>query len=67
MALNFQLVKVQDLTLTIELTKILTYVFDSLYAYVEFRKVKPMDYKLVQAANFCVIVWVLLKLRGIFL
>lgn len=35
----------------IELTKILTSVFNTLYAYVEFRKVKPIDYKLFQAAD----------------
>ena len=38
----------------IELTKILTSVFNTLYAHVEFRKVKPVDYKLFQAADlFC--------------
>ena len=35
----------------IELTKILTSVFNTLYAHVEFRKVKPVDYKLFQAAD----------------
>lgn len=35
----------------IELTKILTSVFHSLYAHVEFRKVKPVDYKLFQVAD----------------
>ena len=35
----------------IELTKILTSVFSSLYTHVEFRKVKPVDYKLFQIAD----------------
>ena len=35
----------------IELTKILTTVFGSLYTHVEFRKVKPVDYKLFQVAD----------------
>ena len=35
----------------IELTKILTSVFNYLYTYVEFRKVKPIDYKLFQIAD----------------
>lgn len=35
----------------IELTKILTSVFSTLYAHVEFRKVKPVDYKLFQVAD----------------
>ena len=35
----------------IELTKILTSVFNTLYVHVEFRKVKPVDYKLFQAAD----------------
>ncbi len=35
----------------IELTKILTSVFSSLYTHVEFRKVKPIDYKLFQIAD----------------
>ena len=35
----------------IELTKILTSVFNTLYAHVEFRKVKPVDYKPFQAAD----------------
>jgi hypothetical protein len=35
----------------IELTKILTSVFSTLYAHVEFRKVKPSDYKLFQVAD----------------
>ncbi len=35
----------------IELTKILTSVFNTIYAHVEFRKVKPIDYKLFQAAD----------------
>lgn len=35
----------------IELTKILTSVFSTLYTHVEFRKVKPMDYKLFQIAD----------------
>ncbi|MCM1160667.1 MAG: DUF3800 domain-containing protein [Roseburia sp.] len=35
----------------IELTKILTSVFNTLYAHVEFRKVKPVDYKLFQVAD----------------
>lgn len=35
----------------IELTKILTSVFSTLYAHVEFRKVKPIDYKLFQIAD----------------
>ncbi len=34
-----------------ELTKILTSVFSTLYAHVEFRKVKPVDYKLFQVAD----------------
>lgn len=36
----------------IELTKILISVFTSLLPYVEFRKVKPSEYKLFQAADF---------------
>ena len=35
----------------IELTKILTSVFNALYTHVEFRKVKPADYKLFQVAD----------------
>ncbi|MBQ8590637.1 MAG: DUF3800 domain-containing protein [Firmicutes bacterium] len=35
----------------IELTKILTSVFSTLYSNVEFRKVKPVDYKLFQIAD----------------
>jgi hypothetical protein len=35
----------------IELTKILTSVFNTLYTHVEFRKVKPVDYKLFQVAD----------------
>lgn len=35
----------------IELTKILSSVFSTLYAHVEFRKVKPADYKLFQVAD----------------
>lgn len=35
----------------IELTKILTSVFNTLYAHVEYRKVKPVDYKLFQVAD----------------
>lgn len=35
----------------IELTKILISVFNTLYAHVEFRKVKPVDYKLFQVAD----------------
>ena len=35
----------------IELTKILTSVFRTLYTHVEFRKVKPVDYKLFQIAD----------------
>ena len=35
----------------IELTKILTSVFSTLYTHVEFRKVQPIDYKLFQVAD----------------
>ena len=35
----------------IELTRILTSVFSTLYAHVEFRKVRPVDYKLFQVAD----------------
>lgn len=35
----------------LELTKILTSVFNTLYTHVEFRKVKPVDYKLFQIAD----------------
>ena len=35
----------------IELTKILTSVFSTLYSHVEFRKVKPVDYRLFQVAD----------------
>ncbi len=35
----------------LKLTKILTSVFNTLYAHVEFRKVKPVDYKLFQVAD----------------
>lgn len=35
----------------IELTKLLTSVFSTLYAHVEFRKVRPADYKLFQVAD----------------
>ena len=34
-----------------ELTKILTSVFSTLYAHVDFRKVRPVDYKLFQVAD----------------
>ena len=34
-----------------ELTKILSSVFSTLYAYVDFRKVKPVDYRLFQVAD----------------
>lgn len=34
-----------------ELTRILTSVFSSLFSSVEFRKVQPVDYKLFQAAD----------------
>lgn len=35
----------------VELTKILTSVFSTLYTHVEFRKVRPVDYKLFQVAD----------------
>ena len=35
----------------IELTKIITSVFNTLYTHVEFRKVRPVDYKLFQSAD----------------
>ena len=35
----------------IELTKILTSVFNTLYTHVEFRRVRPVDYKLFQVAD----------------
>lgn len=35
----------------IELTKILTSVFSTLYAHIEFRRVQPVDYKLFQVAD----------------
>ena len=35
----------------IELTKILTSVFHLLYTHIDFRKVKPIDYKLFQIAD----------------
>lgn len=35
----------------IELTKILTSIFSTLYTHIEFRKVKPTDYKLFQIAD----------------
>lgn len=35
----------------VELTKILTSVFSTLYAHVDFRKVKPADYRLFQVAD----------------
>ncbi len=35
----------------VELTKILTSVFNALFGHVEFRKVKPVDYKLFQVAD----------------
>lgn len=35
----------------VELTKVLTSVFSTLYVHVEFRKVKPVDYKLFQVAD----------------
>jgi hypothetical protein len=35
----------------IELTKVLTSVFSTLYAHVEFRRVQPVDYKLFQVAD----------------
>ena len=34
-----------------ELTKILTSVFSTLYAHIDFRKVKPVDYRLFQVAD----------------
>jgi hypothetical protein len=35
----------------IELTKVLTSVFSTLYAHVDFRKVQPVDYKLFQVSD----------------
>lgn len=35
----------------LELTRILTSVFNTLFSHVEFRKVKPIDYKLFQVAD----------------
>ena len=35
----------------VELTKVLTSVFSTLYTHIEFRKVKPVDYKLFQIAD----------------
>ena len=35
----------------VELTKIITSVFNAFYSHVEFRKVRPMDYKLFQVAD----------------
>ena len=47
----------------IELTKILTSVFNTLYSNVEFRKVKPVNYKLFQVADLiCTIELLSLKM-----
>jgi len=49
----------------IELTKILTSVFNTLFANVEFRKVQPVDYILFQAADLiCTLKLVLEKFEG---
>ncbi|MBQ9608679.1 MAG: DUF3800 domain-containing protein [Lachnospiraceae bacterium] len=46
-----------------ELTKILTSVFNSLFTNVEFRRVKPSDYKLFQVADL-ICTWELLALKA---
>lgn len=48
----------------IELTKILTSVFNTLYAHVEFRKVRPIDYKLFQAADLICTIELLAEKAG---
>ena len=48
----------------IELTKILVSIFNSMFSGVEFRKVKPVDYKLFQSADMiCTLDLLALKLR----
>lgn len=48
----------------VELTKILTSVFNALFGHVEFRKVKPVDYKLFQVADLiCTVELLSEKLR----
>ena len=46
-----------------ELTKILTSVFNTLFVNVEFRRVKPSDYKLFQVADL-ICTWELLALKA---
>ena len=46
-----------------ELTKILTSVFSTLFTEIEFRKVKPSDYKLFQVADL-ICTWELLALKA---
>jgi hypothetical protein len=46
-----------------ELTKILTSVFNTLFSNVEFRRVKPSDYKLFQVADL-ICTWELLALKA---
>ena len=45
----------------VELTKILTSVFNALFGHVEFRKVKPVDYKLFQVADLICTMEILLE------
>ncbi len=47
----------------VELTKILTSVFSALFANVEFKKVRPVDYKLFQVADL-VCTMELLSIKG---
>ena len=46
-----------------ELTKILTSVFNTMFTNVEFRRVKPSDYKLFQVADL-ICTWELLALKA---
>ena len=49
----------------IELTKILVSIFNSMFSNVEFRKVKPVDYKLFQSADLiCTLELMTLKMQN---
>lgn len=49
----------------VELTKVLTSVFNTLFSHVEFRKVRPVDYKLFQVADLvCTIELLAMKTHG---
>lgn len=49
----------------VELTRVLTSVFNTLYSHVEFRKVRPVDYKLFQVADLvCTTELLAMKIQG---